>query len=261
MTRRDEFLNTHPDFHPGMLAFSDDGQELGEIQKLDEENLTIEKGRFFSADRRLPYEAVSDIRGDHVIINRSQADLDEWKTPDYAGLQEPEESGRADVEEAETSVPIFQRDLEELERTEQDVGERTPALEGPPDVERMTTEHTPADERAGPMPGGESFRDEEVRIPIMEEEVEAQRPVVKEELRVRKEPAPATRAAAAARKTSRSNATVRRKRSDRPAHFITGIVGNSRPEMTRLRRNQAAAPVLWSLRSTTDSPQEERAFC
>jgi hypothetical protein len=27
MTRRDEFLHTHPSFHPGMTAFSDDGQE------------------------------------------------------------------------------------------------------------------------------------------------------------------------------------------------------------------------------------------
>lgn len=189
MTRRDEFLNTYPGFHPGMLAFSDDGRELGEIQKLDEENLTIEKGRFFSADRRLPYEAVADIRGDHVIINRSQADLDEWKIPAYAGLQEPEESGRADVEEAQASVPIFQRDLEELERTEQDVGERTPPMEGPPDVERMTTEHTPAHETTtGPMAGGESFRDEEARIPIMEEEVETRkRPAAKEEARARKE--------------------------------------------------------------------------
>lgn len=188
MTRRDEFLNRHPDFHPGMLAFSDDGQELGEVQKLDEENLTIEKGRFFSMDRRLPYEAVSDIRGDHLIINRKQADLEEWKTPGYTGLQE--ESGRADIEEVETgaSVPIYQRDLEQLERTEQDVGERATPLEGPPDVERMETERTPAGETAGPMPGGESFRDEEIRIPVMEEEVEIRkRPVVKEEVRARKE--------------------------------------------------------------------------
>jgi uncharacterized protein (TIGR02271 family) len=192
MTRRDEFLDTHPDFHPGMLAFSDDGQELGEVQKLDEENLTIEKGRFFSADRRLPYDAVSDIRGDHLIINRSQADLEEWRTPDYAGLQE---SGRADVEEAaadveqaEASVPIYQQNLKDLESTEQNEGETTSALEGPPDAERMETEHAPAGGKAGPMPGGESFRDEEIRIPIMEEEVEIRkRPVVKEEVRARKQ--------------------------------------------------------------------------
>jgi uncharacterized protein (TIGR02271 family) len=188
MTRRDEFLNSHPDFHPGMLAFSDDGQELGEVQKLDEDNLTIEKGRFFSTDRRLPYDAVSDIRGDHLIINRKQADLEEWRTPGYTGLQE--ESGRADIEEAETgaSVPIYQRDLEELERTEQDVGERATPREGPPDVERMETERTPAEGTAGPMPGGESFRDEEIRIPVMEEEVEVhKKPVVREEVRARKQ--------------------------------------------------------------------------
>ncbi len=184
MIRRKEFLRTHPDFYPGMLAVSEDGRELGEIQKLDEENLTIEKGRFFSMDRRLPYEAVSDIRDRHVVINRSQADLNEWKTPDYTGLQE---SGRVDVEEAEASVPIFQKDLWELERTEQDVGDRMSSMEGPPDAERMTTEHAPTDRSARPMPGGEPFRDEQARIPLMEEEAEAQkRRVAQEEIRARK---------------------------------------------------------------------------
>jgi hypothetical protein len=143
-----------------MLAFSDDGQELGEIQKLDEENLTIEKGRFFSADRRLPYDAVSDIRDNHVIINRRQADLDEWRTPDYTGLQE---SGRADVKEAHASVPIYQRDLEQLESVEQDAGMMTPPDEGPPDADRMSIEHAPREKKAGPMPGGEPFRDEQAQ--------------------------------------------------------------------------------------------------
>ncbi len=157
MTRRDEFLHTHPSFHPGMTAFSDDGQELGEVQKLDENDLTIEKGRFFSMDRRLPYDAVADIRGDHLIINRSQTDLTEGKTPDYTGVQE---SGRVDVEEAQTSVSIFEKDLKELERTEQDIEPIMPGMDAP-DVERMSTESTPASRRADPMPGGEPFRDEE----------------------------------------------------------------------------------------------------
>ncbi|MGE5296382.1 MAG: hypothetical protein ACM3VT_16295 [Solirubrobacterales bacterium] len=151
MTRRDEFLHTHPSFHPGMSAFSDDGQELGEVQKLDENNLTIEKGRFFSMDRRLPYDAVSDIRGDHLIINRNQADLKEWKTPDYSGVQQ--ESVRVDVEDTESSIPIFDKDLKELGRGEQNADTTEPAAED--------TSDTTAEQRAGPMPGGESFRDEE----------------------------------------------------------------------------------------------------
>lgn len=155
MTRRD-FLHTHPDFRPGMLAFSDDGQELGEIQKLDKENLTIEKGRFFSVDRRLPYDAVADVRGGRVIINRAQKDLDEWNTPDYSGLHKARE---ADVEQARDAVPIFEKDLETLERTEQNV-DATASVEDASDIERRYAEYTPADQRAGPMPGGESFRSE-----------------------------------------------------------------------------------------------------
>jgi hypothetical protein len=178
----------HPDFHPGMLAFSDDGQELGEVQKLDEDNLTIEKGRFFSTDRRLPYDAVSAIQEDHLIISRSQADLQEWKTPDYEGLQEP---GRADIEEAQigASVPIYQRDLEELERTEQNADATAPGEPGPPDAERVQTEHTP-EGQAGPMSGGESFGNEEVRIPVRDEEAEVRRrPVTRGETQVRREDA------------------------------------------------------------------------
>lgn len=156
MTRRD-FLHTHPDFRPGMLAFSDDGRELGEIQKLDKENLTIEKGRFFSMDRRLPYDAVADIRGGHVIINRGLTELDEWKTPDYSGLQKARE---ADVEQAQDAVPVFQKDLEALERTEQNA-DRTGSMEDATNIEGVSPEYTPTDRRTGPMPGGESFRQEQ----------------------------------------------------------------------------------------------------
>lgn len=166
--RRKEFLHTHPDFHPGMLAFSDDGQELGEIQKLDEENLTIEKGQFFSMDRRLPYEAVADIRGDHVIINRGLAELDERKNPNYEGLQGARE---ADVEQAQSAVPIFQKDLEQLERTEQNVDTTGTSFRDADDIERASTEYTPADRQTGPMSGGETFRDES------DESIEARRDV------------------------------------------------------------------------------------
>ncbi len=155
MTRRDEFLSTHPDFHPGMLAYSEDGEELGEVQKLDEDDLTIEKGAFFSADRRLPYDAVAGIRADHLIIDRSRADLEESRTPAYPGLRE---SGRTDVEEAEAAVPIYQ----------QDVAGRQHRAEGLP------TEGTTGEE-AGPMPGGETFRDEDLRDPTVEEQIEAMR--------------------------------------------------------------------------------------
>jgi len=156
MTRKD-FLRAHPDFHPGMLAFSDDGRELGEIQKLDKDNLTIEKGEFFSMDRRLPYDAVANIRGDHVIINRDLAEMEEWKTPDYTGLHK---SRVADVEQARESIPASQKGLEDLQRTDQNAEASAP-MGDTTDIEEIPTEYTPADRRAEPMPGGESFRNED----------------------------------------------------------------------------------------------------
>ncbi|MEN6335265.1 MAG: hypothetical protein ABFE01_13530 [Phycisphaerales bacterium] len=153
--KRKDFLRAHPDFHPGMLAFSDDGRELGEIQKLDKENLTIEKGEFFSMDRRLPYDAVADIRGDHVIINRGLTELEEWKTPDYTGLHK---SRVADVKQARESIPASQKGLEDLQRTDQNAEASAP-MEDATDIEEIPAEYTPAGRRTGPMPGGETFRD------------------------------------------------------------------------------------------------------
>lgn len=138
MTRRDEFLGTHPDFHPGMVAFSDDGQELGEVQKLDEESLTIEKGRFFSDDRRLPYDAVGDIHEDHLIINRSRVDLDEGTSDLYGQRKEADETF---VPDAQPAVPIYGHDIDERELPMRD----------------------PASGEAGPMAGGETFKDEETK--------------------------------------------------------------------------------------------------
>ncbi len=152
MTRRDEFLKTHPAFHPGMVAYSEDGEELGEVQKLNEDDLTIEKGRFFSADRRLPYDAVADIRADHLIIDRRRADLEESKTPNYTGLRE---SGRTDVEEVRAKVPIYEHDLREQEHR----------------AEHLPTERATG-RRAGPMSGGETFRDESVDNRPVDEQIE-----------------------------------------------------------------------------------------
>lgn len=144
MTHRNEFLSTHPDFHRGMVAYSDDGQELGEVQKLDEDDLTIEKGPFFSRSRRLPYDAVEDIRADHLIINRRHAHLEEDR---------PEEFGWPESQEVETSVPNYQRDAQEWGKQQTDQ-----LLSG--EFAGRSSEQKPSPAKTGPMPGGESFRDE-----------------------------------------------------------------------------------------------------
>jgi len=149
MTRRKEFLASYPDFHPGMLAYSSDGQELGEVQKLDEENLTIEKGQILPTDCRLPYDAVEDIRGDHLIINRSKSDVEESissesGSSEFGGL---DEAARADVEEVTVAVSTYEQESE-----------------------RYNTGSTSTQGKS-PMPGGESFRDERPQS-SREEEVE-----------------------------------------------------------------------------------------
>jgi uncharacterized protein (TIGR02271 family) len=152
-----------------MMAYTTDGEPLGEVQKLDEEKLTIEKGTLLSRDLVLGYEEVADIRGGQVIISRSRADLEEGLGEEFAGRREHGYGGRAGEHEWEGGLP--------LQEEEAQAG--------------LEFRETRAEEAGMPRSGVEGlheFREEDVTIPVLEEEVEVKkRPVVKEEVRARKE--------------------------------------------------------------------------
>lgn len=104
MIHRDEFLHSHPEFHPGMTAYSTDGEPLGQLQLLDEDSATILKGEFFEEDFTISYDNVADIREDHVIINQSRADLEEQRARAHAGAEERRRTGT----EAEAGVSGYE---------------------------------------------------------------------------------------------------------------------------------------------------------
>ena len=205
MLHKDEFLNTHPDIHTGMDAYSVDGEKLGEVERLDEDSVTIEKGWFFPRDFTVRYDDIVDIREDHVVVSRSRADLEGWRDEGYSGWDEYDranaeartEGGREAPREArteeETRIPIREEELEvEKRQREGDVRLKkvvhteTEHVEVPVEKEEVIVEREPLEE---PREAEEAeFREEEVRIPIVEEEVEvSKRPVVKEEVRAHKE--------------------------------------------------------------------------
>ena len=123
MLHKDEFLSTHPDVHTGMDAFSVDGEKLGEVEMLDEDSMTIEKGWFFPRDFTVRYDDVVDVREDQVIISRSRADLEGWRSDEYSGWSEydrMEAEGTRGKEE--TRIPIREEELDaEKRRREGDV--------------------------------------------------------------------------------------------------------------------------------------------
>jgi uncharacterized protein (TIGR02271 family) len=195
MLNKDEFLNTHPDVHTGMDAYSVDGEKLGEVERLDEDSITIEKGWFFPRDFTIRYDDVVDIREDHLVVSRSRADLEGWKDESYSGWNEYDRANQEARREEETRIPIREEELEaEKHRREGDVRLKkqvhteTRQMKVPVEKEEVVVEQVPVEESEGREVGEAEFREEEVRIPIVEEEVEVRkRPVVKEEVRARKE--------------------------------------------------------------------------
>jgi len=59
-----------------MDAYSVDGEKLGEVEMLEEDSMTIEKGWFFPRDFTVRYDDVVDVRKDRLVISRSRVDLE-----------------------------------------------------------------------------------------------------------------------------------------------------------------------------------------
>jgi uncharacterized protein (TIGR02271 family) len=192
MLNKNDFLSTHPEIHPHMDAYSLDGEKLGEVERLDEDSITIEKGWFFPRDFTIRYDDVVDIREDHLIVNRGRTDLDEWRTPDYRGW---EEYDRAAGSDEEARIPLREEELEAEKTRREDevrlhkvVHTEMKHMEVPVQKEEVVIERVPASDAGTADTGVGAFHEEETRIPIMEEEVQvSKRPVVKEEVRARKQ--------------------------------------------------------------------------
>jgi len=212
MLNKDEFISAHPDIHTGMDAYSVDGEKLGEVERLDDDSITIEKGWFFPRDFTIRYDDVVDIREDHLVVSRSRADLEGWRDEGYSGWDEYDRANREATREAgqreETRLPQREEELEaEKQRREGEtrlhkiVHTETGHIRTPAEREDVV-ERMPMEEPYGRDVGEAKFREEEVRIPIVEEKVRAHKEsraeardvsgeVRKEDLKVeRKEPRP-----------------------------------------------------------------------
>lgn len=202
MQHKNDFLNVHPEIHTNMDVYSLDGEKLGEVERLDEDSITIEKGWFFPKDFTIRYDDVVDIREDHLIVNRGRTDLDEWRTPDYRGWDEYDRANRMEGRtDEEARIPLREEELEaETIRREDEVRlhkvvhTEMKHMEVPVQKEELVVERVPASQAGAADTGAGAFREDETRIPIMEEEVQvSKRPVVKEEVRAHKKARTETR--------------------------------------------------------------------
>jgi uncharacterized protein YrrD len=137
MLTKEEFVKTHPDLRMGMIVYSMEGEKLGVVEQVDEDNLIIERGWFFHKDSIIRYDDIVEVREDRVVVRQRPEDFAGRRAKEGQMSEEPEFTGRTG------GMGEYERGREE------EVGEVT-------------------------------FEEEEIRIPVEEEEVEPAQPAQKE---------------------------------------------------------------------------------
>jgi uncharacterized protein (TIGR02271 family) len=196
----------------GMTVYSAEGDKLGKVILCDANSFTIEKGFFFPKDYIARYEdiAAANFDDDELRLRLTKDDFESRERGEgtaYAGsaagfgagsgatLDESARSGGSARTGDEVRVPVAEEELDVVKRDREagevrlhkDVVTDTRHVEVPVTREEVRVERVPASERTA-QPGEASFREQDVSMPIREEEVEIQkRPVVKEEVRLQKE--------------------------------------------------------------------------
>ena len=178
----------------GMDVLDQNGDKIGKAGE------TLGGGRYFNVDAGflgtkeyyVPFDAVTEVRGDAVYVNTTKDRLDEmgWdrrpeeqttrsgelRTADTQRMQLREEELQARKEQVETGRVQLGKDVVEEQRT----------LEVPVTREEVTIERRPVERRPaeGDISAGER---ETIRVPVREERVEVEKtPVVYEEVGVAK---------------------------------------------------------------------------
>jgi uncharacterized protein (TIGR02271 family) len=187
----------------GMVVYSADGEKLGKVFQCEAESFIIEKGFFFPKDYIARYDDVSTVNGDEIRLTsgkdafagerfggtaRDEDDLgasrrdERWSEQRTSGTEDV----RVPISEEELDVTKRDRQAGEV-RLKKEVVTEHKRVDVPVMKERVRVEHVPASERTA-APGDASFKQDTISVPIHEEEIEVtKRPVVKEEIRLRKE--------------------------------------------------------------------------
>ncbi len=183
--------------------YSADGEKLGKVAACDDESFTIEKGFFFPKDFISRYEYITAVNDDGIHLSLLKDEL----TGEGAGAERTKKPGigeriegklkrgeAARAEGDEIRMPVTEEQLEVTKR-DRDAGEvrlrkdvttEHERVDVPVTKERVYVEHVPAERSAAP--GEDDFERTSTSMPVREEELEVhKRPVVKEEVRLRKE--------------------------------------------------------------------------
>lgn len=189
MITRSQFAEKYPGVTEGLNAFTQDGEKLGKVIELNDDYLTVEKGFFFPKDFTFRYDSVVDVKNDELFINLNRSELSHWQDVNYKGWNETEKANEVKVpvaeEELEAHKVIHQKGEVHIKKI---VHTEMKTFTVPVTSEEVIVERRTIPGGREPEPGEGEFKDSEITIPVMEEEVEIRKhPRVKEELRIHKE--------------------------------------------------------------------------
>jgi uncharacterized protein (TIGR02271 family) len=196
MLTKEEFVKTHPDIRVGMTVYSLDDEKLGVIERIEEDNFTVERGWFFHKDFMIPYDDIEEIREDRVILRQRREDFEEQRVEAGRMREESEFTGRVGGigefergrETEEARIPVREEELEAEKRVKesavgirQEVRTEAEHREVPVQKEDVTVERAPAEETWTSVAGEKAFEEEERRIPVKEEEIKPAQPAQKKQ--------------------------------------------------------------------------------
>jgi len=216
------------DIREGMTVRTPEGEKLGKVAKTMGDEFIIEKGLLFKHDYRARADRIMEVRDDEIIYQPLAAD-DRAANANVAAP--PKESATSATSRDEIRVPLAEEEIEVQKYATQKGGVRISKevvteekqVTVPVTREEISVERVPAE---GRTPAEASFQKEEITVPIVEEEIAVtKRPVVREEVRVRKEQVQEQRAASAEVRREEAEVEDLRK-TDRPK--TTDTVGGMR---------------------------------
>lgn len=218
----------------GMTVRSVEGDKLGKVAGISGDTFIIEKGLLFKEDFEARLDGIVDLRDDEIIYQRA-ADTEPRTAAVSAGEDRVEMAPAAEPiaggetrarSEEELRVPIVEEELDVEKRALERGGVRVTKevvteekqVTVPVRREEIVVDRVPAAGEAPPASAG-AFVEREINVPIVEEEVTVtKRPVVREEVRVRKQQVQEQRAVSAdVRHEEAHIEELEEQRRDRPA--------------------------------------------
>jgi uncharacterized protein (TIGR02271 family) len=178
---------------PGWQIVGSDGENIGTVASVEEDYFVVSEGFFFPSERYIPAAAVRAVEEGTVLLSVSKDEIDArgWNTPEAIQMEQaapqseqahtgPEPGEAAD----EAHLDIREEELHVEKRTVQsgevhvskDVVTEREEIDVPRRHEEVEIDYRPS--ATHPPAEGQIGEDEEIRVPLYEEQVNVEKETV-----------------------------------------------------------------------------------